>query len=190
MGTGKGETMRTSLRVRVQRSHKNRTIETIQVPVSIPKTNNKSLILIALIFIVVIGTASANMYQVYGYVSTIFTPQTVQSRLLSAFNEDRSIYGVYHVVLDPELSNRSYYRAMDIRDYNLEKDATYLREDIFIVSKEEFSRSYYNSPGIFVDTWRNTDKRFRLNELNRDNGRVGIGVAEGNNNFYIVVRWE
>jgi len=181
--------MRTSLRVRVQRSHKN-TTEKTPTPVYKSKSNKKSLILIALIFIVAIGTVSANMYQVYGYVSTIFTPQTVQSRLLSAFNEDRSVYGVYHVVLDPELSNRSYYRAMDIRDYNLEEDVTYLREDIFIVSKEEFSRSYYNSPGMFVDTWRNTDKRFRLNELNRDNGRVGIGVAEGNDKFYIVIRWE
>jgi hypothetical protein len=152
----------------------------------------KTALIISLIMIIAVGTVGATMYQqVYGYVTdTRFTPSEVQNRLFKIFNEDRSQFGVSPVTFDAELSNRSYYRAMDVRDYGVSEDPSYLHEDIFAVSQEAFSRSYYNSPGQYVDLWRNTDRRFNYNELDRDNSRVGIGVVEGDGLYYIVVRWE
>ncbi len=83
-----------------------------------------------------------------------------------------------------------YNCAMDVRDHNIGEDKSYTREDIFIVSQAEFGRSYYHSPEQVVDEWKNTNLRFKTNELNRDYTKVGIGVVEGKGNFYVVVRWE
>ena len=152
----------------------------------------KTIVIISLIMIVAVSTVGATVYQQASSNtnSKMYTPEMAQGKLYKLFCDDRSDYGVSPAVFDSELSNRSYYRAMDVRDYGVGEDPSYLHEDIFIVNQEAFGRSYYSSPGQFVDRWRNEDRRFFLNELDRDNTRVGIGVAEGNGNFYIVVRWE
>jgi uncharacterized protein YkwD len=152
------------------------------------------LMIIPFVVLVVlaIGVNAQSIWTVYEYRTTghAFTTDEAQARLLKLFNEDRNTYAVNPVLLDHESSNRSYYRAMDVRDYQMGEDKSYTRESIFVVSQSEFGRSYYHSPEAIVDTWRNTNPRFRLNELNRDYTTVGIGVAEGNGNFYIVIRWE
>lgn len=165
-----------------------------------PKKINalKTAVIMSVMMIIAVGSVGAimvntdNAYEwVYGYTTTTsFTTDTVQTRLLTIFNEDRSTYGVSPATLNYDLSNRSYYRAIDVRDYGVGEDPYYSRESIFIVNKEDFGRSYYNSPGQFVDVWRNIVPRFRTNELNQGYKNVGIGVAEGFGNYYIVVRWE
>jgi uncharacterized protein YkwD len=152
----------------------------------------KTLLILSIVMIVTVGVVGATAYNtVYSYTTnTKFTTVDVQNRLFKIFNEDRSQYGVSPVTFDAELSNRSYYRAMDVRDYGVTVDKSYLHENIFVVSSEAFSRSYYHSTSQYVDLWRNTDRRFNMNELDRDNQRVGIGVTEGDGMYYIVVRWE
>jgi uncharacterized protein YkwD len=163
-------------------------------PIRKPRTSHRmAVVAIAVILIVLtVGVNAETIWANYEFRTTghAYTPEEAQHRLLSVFNEDRNLYAVGTVRLDTELGNRSYYRAMDVRDYNVGEDVGYTREDIFVVSEAEFGRSYYHSPEAIVDTWRNTDHRFRMNELNRDYTNVGIGVSEGNGNFYIVVRWE
>lgn len=154
-----------------------------------PKGNFNKYIIVFIIIIACIAGAIAVAPMVERYMS-----HGVEEKVYRLVNEDRATYGVSPIMWNGKLSNLAYSRAVEVANADLMNERIpymkgYTREDIFIVSVDDFERRYYYSPQFTMDKWRNTNYQFRLNELNRDNVYVGIGVAKSLNNYYVVFEW-
>jgi uncharacterized protein YkwD len=119
----------------------------------------------------------------------------ISQKLFVVVNENRDIFNVPYAQWNTDLEslaiNKSteYLTGMSYYGFKYESKP-WDTEDAFVISKEEWHRSYYLSPGMIFDTWMNNDHNFRIDALNRDYTKVGIGVVSDQNNYYIVFRWQ
>lgn len=161
----------------------------------------KAFIIISALILLSVSVLAGNIFE--SNINETYTPHGVEQKLFALILEDRATYNVAGGLMwDGKLATDAYSRAVDVmRSRNLGtgfasndsvidiRSKPFMRENIAIVSREEFERSYYHSPEYFMDQWRNGDKWFRLNELNRIHAYIGIGVAADDENYYIVARW-
>lgn len=161
----------------------------------------KAFVVIAVLVILGVSALAASNLEIT--LNETYVPHGVEQKLFALITEDRATYGVEGgLIWDGKLAIDAYVRAVDVmRSRNMGtgfasndsiidiRSKPFMRENIAIVSREEFERSYYHSPEYFMDQWRNGDKWFRLNELNRIHTYIGIGVAADDRNYYIVARW-
>ena len=161
----------------------------------------KAFVVISVLVILSVSALAASTLETT--LNATYIPHGVEQKLFALIIEDRATYGVATgLTWDGKLAIDAYVRAVDVmRSRNMGtgfasndsiidiRSKPFMRENIAIVNREEFERSYYHSPEYFMDQWRNGDKWFRLNELNRDHIYIGIGVAADDDNYYIVARW-
>jgi hypothetical protein len=157
------------------------------------RTNTKYYLAIILGVMMICLFAAATVPEI----SSVFAKYTsygVESKLFYMLNDDRMIYDVHPVMWDGKMANIAYSRAVEVANADtlfkpIPTTQGYLHEDIFIVPVNDFDKNFYYSPQTMMDIWRNGNNKFRLNELNRDNLYVGIGVVKTNGNYYVVIEW-
>jgi uncharacterized protein YkwD len=160
------------------------------------------LLILGILFIGVVGTAYLNYVETQADIARAISvtdstqnvvtaaPTDVNTRLLKEFNKDRREYQVSPVIMDVDLSGFAFFRAGQMITDRATDNPYYTHEDLFVISREEWQRSYYHSPEEIVDILRNTDMKFRNNELNPDNTIVGIGSVEFGGFYFVSVEWK
>jgi uncharacterized protein YkwD len=177
------------------------------ISVSATPTKNHSkkiriiLLVLGILFIGIVGTVYLNYVETQADIATALAvadasnpitaaPTDVNTRLLHEFNVDRLDYQVSPVIMDVDLSNFAFSRATQMVTNGATDNPYYTHEDLFVISKNEWDRSYYHSPEEIVDILRNSDLKFRANEINPDNTIVGVGSVEFGGFYFVSVEWK
>ena len=159
--------------------------------------HNKVLVTFV-VFVLLIGAVSA-LTPVYSDVlrpllfpsgstaGSVYSNGTAGDRVISLINEDRVLDGAAGVYQSDSLSQVAYTEAVTYMNTGATGGFTPQHESVAVVSADDFGRDFYHSPETVMDVWRNTDLQFRRNEVNREYTTAGIGIVEGNGNYYIVV---
>lgn len=153
------------------------------------KSDHFLLILLSIILLLaIIGWAVATV------IVPVFSEDNpkVSQKIFALMNNDRQLYNVPNAQWDYNLANQALQRSVDlfISSNSPYQSNPYDREDAFVISKFDWTRSYYFSPEYVLDSWRNGDNNFRQDLLNRDYSLVGVGVSSDWNNYYVVIKWQ
>lgn len=150
-------------------------------------------VIVACIFAIAIvnATGASAEFMVPGKVYNDTTGK--EPDIFEMVNEDRSIYGIGNIGWNWNLSNNAlrlaHTYAENNNDYSSEERyfTDYYNVHVAIVKKQYMDEHMYHSIRNVVSNWKNSDRSFAFDELNRDNKYIGVGITECNGYYYMVM---